>query len=131
MGFADLGESPAAHGRAVYEMNCAPCHGTSGQGGYLGPSARPPHISGARVDKIVRQVRAGGKVMPAFSSAMLPDTALHDLAAYVHQGVGSTAQEPSHVGPRQVDPFLMGLFVCGALAVLALAIAMLFGEGRN
>lgn len=129
MGFADVGESPVAHGRALYETNCAPCHGISGQGGYLGPHARPPPIAGIEVRRLVHHVRDGGKAMPAI--AALPDPALQDLATYVHGTLGRPAEEPTHIGPRAVNPFVIGLIVWGALAVLALVLAVLFAEGRN
>lgn len=131
MGFADAGESPVAHGRVLYETNCAPCHGPSGQGGYLGPHARPPRIAGIEVARLVRHVRHGGKGMPAFSSAVVPDTALPDLATYVHETLGTPAEGATHIGPGAVDPFVIGLIVWGALAVLALVLAVLFAEGRN
>lgn len=131
MGFADLGESPVAHGRALYETNCAPCHGSSGQGGYLGPHARPPTIAGVKVAHLVHHVREGGKAMPAFSSVALPGADLQDLAAYVQETLGNPAENATHVGPRAVDPFVIGLIVWGALAVMALVLAVLFAEGRN
>lgn len=131
MGFADPGESPVAHGRVLYETNCAPCHGPSGQGGYLGPHARPPRIAGEKVAHLVHHVREGGKAMPAFSSVALPDPALQDLATYVHETLATPAEKTTHVGPREVDPFVIGLFVWGALALLGLLLAVLFAEGRN
>jgi mono/diheme cytochrome c family protein len=131
MGSAEHGESPVAHGRVLYETNCAPCHGPSGRGGYLGPHAGPPALAGIETARLVRHVREGGKAMPAFSSVALPDAALHDLAAYVHDTLGTPAESATHIGPRAVDPFVIGLIVWGALAVLALVLAVLFAEGRN
>jgi len=127
MGFADA----VSHGRALYETNCAPCHGPSGHGGYLGPHARPPTIVGVDVARLVHQVRHGGRAMPAFSSAAVPDPALADLATYVHETLGTPAEGATHIGPRAVDPFVIGLIVWGALAVLALVLAVFFAEGRN
>jgi ubiquinol-cytochrome c reductase cytochrome c subunit len=132
MGFADGdGDSPNAQGRALFETSCAPCHGASGTGVYLGPSARSPSIAGADVARITQQVRQGGKEMPAFSSAVLADAPLGDLAGYVHETLAHPSDEHAHVGPRALDPVVVGLIAWCALAALACGLALLFAEGRN
>ncbi len=122
---------PTAHGRALFETHCAPCHGPTGGGLYEAAGVHAPRIAGAPAAKVERMVRHGGKIMPAFPAVALPDDGLADLAAYVHGELAAPAGEPARVGPRELDPFLVGLFVWGALALLALGLALLFGEGRN
>ena len=126
---AEAGSS-TARGRGVFQTTCAPCHGaTGGGGGYLTGATRPPRIAGADVADVVRQVRRGGHEMPAFSSVALPDARLHDLARYVHETL--VEQEPTHLGPRELGPFSIGLIAWAALLVLAIGLALLFAEGRN
>ncbi|MGH9100598.1 MAG: c-type cytochrome [Acidimicrobiales bacterium] len=128
---SDVLAAPAARGKALFESNCAQCHGIAGRGEYLGPTMHPPEIAGAALPKIVQLVRRGGKDMPAFSKAALPDAALDDLGWYVHTTLGRPADEESHVGPRTLDPLAVGLIVWGALALLAALLALVFGGGRN
>src|SRR6185312_11512516 len=126
---AEAGSS-IARGRGVFETTCAPCHGASGGGGgYLTGATRPPRIAGEDVDDVVQQVRRGGHEMPAFSSVALPDARLHDVARYVHETL--VDEEATHLGPRDLGPFSMGLIAWAALLVLAIALALLFAEGRN
>lgn len=124
------GLSGTSRGRVDFEIHCAPCHHPSGEGGYLSPSARPPRIAGADVTQIVQHVREGGKEMPAFSAAVLSDDSLQDVASYVHGTLGRPA-EPACFGPRELDPFIVGLVVWVALALFTCGLAALFGEGRR
>jgi ubiquinol-cytochrome c reductase cytochrome c subunit len=129
--FDDSADSPSAQGRALFETSCAPCHGASGAGVYLDPSIHPSPIAGADVAKVIQEVRLGSKGMPAFSSAVLPDASLRDLAGYVHETLAHPPGEHAHVGPRDLDPLVVGLIAWCALAVLACGLAFLFAEGRN
>jgi ubiquinol-cytochrome c reductase cytochrome c subunit len=95
---------PAAEGRIAFEVHCAPCHGPSGAGVYLGRTVRPPSIAGADVAEIVQRVRNGKNEMPAFSLAVLPDASLHALALYVHEMPATPRERLGRLGPRQLDP---------------------------
>jgi ubiquinol-cytochrome c reductase cytochrome c subunit len=122
------GLAPSVAGRAAFELHCAPCHGPSGEGGYLGPKARPPRIAGADPGKLARQVRRGGDTMPAFSPAALSDATLGDLAAYVHASLPRPAE--SEIGPRALDPLSVGVVVWIAAFALTLALRALFRGDR-
>ncbi len=126
-------QEPAAlaHGRTLYETNCASCHGPTGGGTYIAPGVRPPPIRGAAAASIVHHVRQGAHVEPAFSAAVLPESDLHDLVTYVNGELGQPSHEPAGIGPRELDPFLVGLFVWGALILMTIGLAVLFAEGRN
>jgi hypothetical protein len=39
--------------------------------------------------------------------------------------------EPTHLGPRELGPFSIGLIAWAALLALAIGLALLFAEGRN
>lgn len=66
--------------------------------------------------------------MPAFPEAALPDTALGKLADYVHDGMSGTGE--SSLGPRDLDPFVVGLVVMGAIALIAFCLAVLYSGRR-
>jgi ubiquinol-cytochrome c reductase cytochrome c subunit len=122
--------SGVAGGRELFETRCAQCHGVLGDGGYLGPDLRVPAIAGASPAAIARQVR-GVEHMPAFSAAVLPDSAVEELGAYVHETLSRPPEPPGRLGPRSLDPVSLGVIVAGALALFAVALALIFAEGRN
>ena len=92
---------------------------------------RPPPIAGEEPATIMLQVRGGGREMPAFSSAVVSDTDLGELAGYVHETLAQPRDAPARIGPRELDPFLVGLFIWGALSLFVCGLAGLFAEGRN
>ncbi len=100
-------------------------------GGFLTASTRTPDIAGAPVAVILRVVREGGREMPAFSAAVLPDPGLHEVATYVHETLGHPPREPAVFGARALDPFSMGLIAWAAVAAFAFALSHLFSEGRS
>ncbi len=67
-----------AHGKALFEINCATCHGATGEGN--GPTAYQPIIPPANLTAgqptertdgyIYETIRGGGIVMPAYGDAM-------------------------------------------------------------
>lgn len=122
--------SPAVRGREVFEVHCAPCHGPSGEGGYFGRSLRMPPIAGAQVADVVQQVRQAPGGAPVFSAAVISDAALPDLALYVHETLSRPPDTPSTIGPRALDPFLVGIIAWFVLAVLVAGLAALFAEAR-
>jgi mono/diheme cytochrome c family protein len=124
--------APTAHAAQIFETECAPCHGPEGRGGYVGTNAHASAIAGRGVDDIVAQARHGGGQMPSFSQATLDDGSLSELATYVHETLGHPERlEGSPIGPRSLTPFAMGGVVWAALAGLCVAMALLFGPGRN
>jgi mono/diheme cytochrome c family protein len=63
---------PEEMGRALYESNCAPCHGSQGEGG-LGPGLRPSAFTQSKSDEeLVAFMLAGrnGTAMDGFESIL-------------------------------------------------------------
>jgi mono/diheme cytochrome c family protein len=114
----------------MFEVHCAACHGPTGSGGYIAPSMRPPAIAGADIARIVDHVRKGGKEMPPFPAAILSDASLGDVASHVHDTLAKTSS-PARFGPRDIDPFFVGVLVWVALMLLTLGIAALFAGERR
>ncbi|MDO8563075.1 MAG: cytochrome c [Candidatus Limnocylindria bacterium] len=73
------GTDPIARGAALYvTAGCVSCHALEGRGGVVG---RP--IAGADEETIMQRVRRGPTGMPQFSTAVLADEDIRDIAAYL------------------------------------------------
>jgi ubiquinol-cytochrome c reductase cytochrome c subunit len=131
MGLATSALAPEAQARVVYEQRCAACHGFAGDGAYVATGVRSPAIRRAAVSTIAGRVRHGGAQMPAFSPAALDDSTLQTLATYVHEGLERASEQPPLLGPRALDPLIVGLFAWVGLGILVCAMALVFAEGRN
>src|SRR5690606_32436033 len=68
------------------------------------------------------------EAMPVFSAAVISDEALGDLATYVHESLGQPPPGPAAIGPRALDPFLVGVVGWFALAALVAGLSVLFSE---
>lgn len=121
----------AASARALFERSCAQCHGLTGAGDYYAPGFHPPRIAGVEPAKVAHMVRHGGDHMPPVSAALIPDARLSQLADYVHVTLAHPPDQPGRLGPRALDPFLVGVLVWGALALFLCGLSWLFAEGRN
>jgi mono/diheme cytochrome c family protein len=64
-------------GKMVFAQNCAGCHGTSGQGGGVGPALAG---AGLDADTVAATVQQGRGVMPA---GIVSGQELADVVAYV------------------------------------------------
>jgi mono/diheme cytochrome c family protein len=81
---------PAASGaglaRAIYERNCATCHGPRGEGTQLGTLTVPSLRQGAPLDRtdeqLFTQISDGGKGMPPFKHAF-DDPQIQDLVRFI------------------------------------------------
>jgi mono/diheme cytochrome c family protein len=73
----------ADHGKAVFAMNCAECHGAGGKGGDIGPSLRDEHD---RLDysATVSWIEDPQPPMPKLYPKFITQQELLDVAAYVH-----------------------------------------------
>jgi ubiquinol-cytochrome c reductase cytochrome c subunit len=108
-----------AEGEELYQSNCAPCHGTTGNGGAVGPRYAP-NIHEATPQQIVEAIRIGPTTMPKFGYAQLSWSEAVSLARYVmylrdpedRGGAGL-----SHVGPL-IEGFVAILVGLGLLVVL-------------
>lgn len=110
-----------------------PCHGPTGEGQYVGEGVRSPSIAGRPLTVIEEQVRTGRGQMPTFGAAVIPDSELADLAAYVHGTLASPPPRPNvpRMGLDEASPFLVGLIAWGALVGLCMVLAALFGPEKN
>ena len=77
----------ATHGRALFQQNCAGCHGVDGMG-LIAPALANPVFQKAATDAFIAQtVRLGREntPMPSFGRAGLTDPDIGDLLAYLRQ----------------------------------------------
>jgi ubiquinol-cytochrome c reductase cytochrome c subunit len=71
-----------SQGEQIYQLNCAPCHGVSGNGGAVGEEAAPG-LHQATATQIGEAVRIGPGAMPVFDQTVITDQQLNSLARYV------------------------------------------------
>ncbi len=76
------GTGDLSRGQAVFELNCAPCHGVAGNGGAVGGQVAP-NIHVATTSQIGEAVRIGPGTMPVFDQATISDRDLNSLVRYV------------------------------------------------
>ncbi len=88
----------AAGGLAFSQQSCLACHGERGEGGV------GPQLAGAVPDvaTITARVRAGAPPMPAYSAAMLPDSTIADIHAWLlaQPAPGPPAPSPHTISTR-------------------------------
>jgi mono/diheme cytochrome c family protein len=80
--------SDGAPPRALFERNCATCHGARGEGKQLGTMNIPSLLVGPPVsdpdERLFQQVHDGGKGMPPFKYT-LTDEQIQDLIRFVRE----------------------------------------------
>jgi ubiquinol-cytochrome c reductase cytochrome c subunit len=76
------GAGSLSEGQSIYELNCAPCHGATGNGGAVGPQAAPS-LKHATPTQIGEAVRIGPGTMPVFDDTVITDQQLNSLVRYV------------------------------------------------
>jgi ubiquinol-cytochrome c reductase cytochrome c subunit len=69
-------------GQRLYQLNCAACHGVSGNGGAVGDQVAPG-LHAATATQVAEAVRIGPGTMPVFGPETVPDEDLASLARYV------------------------------------------------
>jgi ubiquinol-cytochrome c reductase cytochrome c subunit len=107
-------------GQAVYQANCAACHGATGIGGAVG-RGYAPDLFRATPTQIAEAVRIGPGAMPPFGPDLVPEDRLDSLVRYVlflrdppdRGGAGL-----GHVGPI-VEGFVAILAGLGAVVAVA------------
>lgn len=114
-----------ADGQAIFQNNCAPCHGATGIGGAVGDVVAPA-LHPATSTQIAEAVRIGPGAMPVFDRATISDAELDSLIRYVlylrHP------QDRGGAGLAHVGPIVEGLV--GLLAGLGAVVLVtrLIGE---
>jgi ubiquinol-cytochrome c reductase cytochrome c subunit len=69
-------------GQSTFQANCAPCHGTTGRGGAVGPQIAPPVVHADAV-QVAEAIRIGPGTMPVFDASTIDQRALDSLVRYV------------------------------------------------
>lgn len=69
-------------GEATFQANCAPCHGTTGRGGAVGPQDAPPVVH-ANPTQVAEAIRIGPGTMPVFDESTIDQHALNSVVRYV------------------------------------------------
>ena len=72
----------AGRGKAVYEAQCAACHGEHGAGGQAGPSLQNENVR-RTYSRVYALVRDPAPPMPKLYPARLSRSELRDVSAYV------------------------------------------------
>jgi ubiquinol-cytochrome c reductase cytochrome c subunit len=78
----DTGEGSLSLGESTFQGNCAPCHGTTGHGGAVGPQDAPP-VTQATSTQVAEAIRIGPGTMPVFDESTIDQHTLNSLVAYV------------------------------------------------
>jgi ubiquinol-cytochrome c reductase cytochrome c subunit len=113
------------HGATLFIANCAPCHGTVGQGDSVGENNVAPSLCNATVFQVAEAIRAGPSIMPRFGPDVLSDRDVDDVARYVNYMQtapgGRTSTDPGgftleHVGPV-AEGFIAWFFGIGFLVL--------------
>jgi mono/diheme cytochrome c family protein len=77
---AALGASPENGKKLFMQVGCWQCHGTLGQGGVTGPKLAPDPMP---YDTFTAFVRTTNRAMPPYREAVLPNSDLADIYAYL------------------------------------------------
>jgi ubiquinol-cytochrome c reductase cytochrome c subunit len=108
-----------SQGQSVFELNCAPCHGTTGNGGAVGPQVAPS-LHQATPTQIAEAVRIGPGAMPPFDERTLTQQQLNSLARYVlylRTPLNAGGAGLGHYGPI-IEGFVGLLVGLGALVLV-------------
>jgi ubiquinol-cytochrome c reductase cytochrome c subunit len=76
----NVSETRVATGRELYAADCAPCHGTTGTGGAVGPGALAPSLFQASPIEVAEAMISGPGEMPLFD---LTDQERNDIVSFV------------------------------------------------
>ncbi len=104
--FANLGlAGDVESGKAVYDKNCAACHGAAGVGA-SGPALKGSDFTKEfdTIDKIKAVIRKGTpKGMPPYNASQISDADLDNLVAYI-QSLTSAAAQPTPLPVKGLQP---------------------------
>lgn len=117
----------ASRGQEIYVRNCAACHGAAADGGISGADVRVPPLIGLDGIAIASATRVGPFEMPAFDPAVLDDTAIDDIVAYL--GVVNDTPRTA-AGVRELDQITAALFAV-ALGIGAAVVVLVVARARR
>ena len=111
-------EGNLSKGEQVYELDCAACHGVTGNGGAVGPR-RGPDVHTATLVQVAEAVRTGPTTMPVFGRGVVSSKDMNSLLRYVRY-----LREPedrggaglNHVGPL-IEGFVAILLGLGIIVL--------------
>lgn len=111
-----------SRGLELYQLNCAACHGPTGDGGTAGALAWTPRLQHYDAQVVADAVRVGPFEMPRFSADVLADEDVGDIVAFLHE----VDEEPGTLlFPGELNPvFASGFGAVLAFAVLALVLVV-------
>ncbi len=114
----DVASGSLSDGERVYQLDCAPCHGTTGNGGAVGTRSAP-NLRSATPIQIAEAVRVGPTTMPLFGPSTITQDDLNSLVRYVLYL--RNPDDPGGASLGRVGPLLEGFFALvvglGALIV--------------
>jgi ubiquinol-cytochrome c reductase cytochrome c subunit len=111
-----VGNDPARGGQ-LFRLNCAQCHGDTGQGGALSGGKFAPSLRYTSTDVIYTAMLSGPQNMPKFSDGQLTPTEKQDIIAYIQSVQGSN--NPGGNSLNGLGPISEG-FIAWTLGILAL-----------
>ena len=106
-------------GQQIYEGNCAPCHGATGNGGAVGPRSAPG-LHHATATQTGEAVRIGPSVMPRFDTTTINPQELDALVRYVlylRTPIDRGGQPLNRAGPL-IEGFVAIFVGLGVLVVI-------------
>ncbi|MDQ4142844.1 MAG: c-type cytochrome [Actinomycetota bacterium] len=122
----DIEGREVAAGQEIYAANCAPCHGTTGTGGAVGPGALAPSLFRAEPVEIAEAMITGPGQMPLFD---LEDEQRNDVVAYVRYL--QNEQDPGGTDIGGIGPVPEGYvaWLVGGLGIILLC--LFIGHSRR
>jgi ubiquinol-cytochrome c reductase cytochrome c subunit len=111
-----VGDDPARGGQ-LFRLNCASCHGDTGQGGALSGGKFAPSLRYTPPDVIYTAMLSGPQNMPKFSDGTLSPTQKQDIIAYIKSVQGTN--NPGGNSLNGLGPISEG-FIAWTLGILAL-----------
>jgi ubiquinol-cytochrome c reductase cytochrome c subunit len=119
----NVAEGDLSLGEETYQENCAPCHGTTGRGGAVGPQIAPPVVHATPV-QVAEAIRIGPGTMPVFDEKTINQHTLDSLVAYVEYLRKPDDRGGSGLGG--VGPLIEGFVaIIGGLGLIVLVTRMI------
>jgi ubiquinol-cytochrome c reductase cytochrome c subunit len=110
-------------GEETYQENCAPCHGSTGHGGAVGPQIAPPVVHSTPV-QVAEAIRIGPGTMPVFDEQTIDQHTLNSVVAYVEYLRNPDDRGGSGLGG--VGPLIEGFVaLVGGLGLIVLVTRMI------
>jgi ubiquinol-cytochrome c reductase cytochrome c subunit len=110
-------------GEFAYQNNCAPCHGSTGRGGAVGPQIAPPVIHTDPI-QVAEAIRIGPGTMPVFDDTTIDQHTMDSVVAYVEYLRNPDDRGGSGLGG--VGPLIEGFVALfGGLGLIVLVTRMI------